>query len=85
MKTTKELIESNPILIDEHHWNCGKCGCSHITYNEAIECEHTESYYNQKWYSKEEIIEKIFMFHYDEYIEDLDKIGRFKKELFGDE
>jgi hypothetical protein len=27
-----------PILIDNHHWNCDICGCPYDTYREAANC-----------------------------------------------
>ena len=31
--------ESEPKPVDDH-WDCGICGCSHRTYEEAMNCKH---------------------------------------------
>jgi hypothetical protein len=77
MKTTKEIRNTpQPIKCGEH-WNCGVCGGSHKFYCDAVECMHSTEFYNQKWYSEEEV-EEIFK-KFDEYANSLKKEVETKK------
>lgn len=34
------LPDKMPIYVDNRHFNCGVCGCSHYSYDDAMMCTH---------------------------------------------